>query len=208
MRVNQTGYLPHAPKRATVAVDVTTPLAWTLYDGSDSARRLRHDHGVRPGRRFGRAAAASSTSRASGRPGTGYTLEVYGERSYPFDIADDVYAQLKYDALAYFYHNRSGIEITMPFAGEAQWTRAGRPRRASAPTRATSTCRASTRWTAGARPGSAATTRSTPSEGWYDAGDHGKYVVNGGIAVWTMLDQYERALRTPTGTGGRSRTER
>jgi hypothetical protein len=28
---------------------------------------------------------------------------------------------------------------------------------------------------------------------WYDAGDHGKYVVNGGIALWTMLNQYERA---------------
>jgi endoglucanase len=29
--------------------------------------------------------------------------------------------------------------------------------------------------------------------GWYDAGDHGKYVVNGGIAVWTLLNEYERA---------------
>ena len=30
------------------------------------------------------------------------------------------------------------------------------------------------------------------SRGWYDAGDHGKYVVNGGIAVWTLLNFYER----------------
>jgi len=29
--------------------------------------------------------------------------------------------------------------------------------------------------------------------GWYDAGDHGKYVVNGGIAVWTLMNMYERA---------------
>ena len=29
--------------------------------------------------------------------------------------------------------------------------------------------------------------------GWYDAGDHGKYVVNGGISVWTLLNMYERA---------------
>ena len=27
--------------------------------------------------------------------------------------------------------------------------------------------------------------------GWYDAGDHGKYVVNGGISVWTLMNQYE-----------------
>ena len=27
--------------------------------------------------------------------------------------------------------------------------------------------------------------------GWYDAGDHGKYVVNGGISMWTLLNLYE-----------------
>src|SRR5690606_20915600 len=32
------------------------------------------------------------------------------------------------------------------------------------------------------------------SKGWYDAGDHGKYVVNGGITVWKLLNLYERAL--------------
>ena len=30
--------------------------------------------------------------------------------------------------------------------------------------------------------------------GWYDAGDHGKYMVNGGISTWTVQNQYERAL--------------
>jgi endoglucanase len=30
------------------------------------------------------------------------------------------------------------------------------------------------------------------SGGWYDAGDHGKYVVNAGISVWTLLNEYER----------------
>jgi endoglucanase len=28
--------------------------------------------------------------------------------------------------------------------------------------------------------------------GWFDAGDYGKYVVNGGIAVWTLMNLYER----------------
>jgi endoglucanase len=31
--------------------------------------------------------------------------------------------------------------------------------------------------------------------GWYDAGDQGKYVVNGGIAAWQLLNSYERAVR-------------
>ena len=30
--------------------------------------------------------------------------------------------------------------------------------------------------------------------GWYDAGDHGKYVVNGGIATAQLLSTFERTL--------------
>ena len=30
--------------------------------------------------------------------------------------------------------------------------------------------------------------------GWYDAGDHGKYVVNGGVSMWTLLNLYESDL--------------
>ncbi|MCA9700725.1 MAG: glycoside hydrolase family 9 protein, partial [Myxococcales bacterium] len=40
--------------------------------------------------------------------------------------------------------------------------------------------------------------------GWYDAGDHGKYVVNAGISVWTLLNLWERAdakARTRMGDG-------
>jgi endoglucanase len=32
------------------------------------------------------------------------------------------------------------------------------------------------------------------SGGWYDAGDHGKYVVNGGISLWTLLNLHERLV--------------
>ncbi len=34
--------------------------------------------------------------------------------------------------------------------------------------------------------------------GWYDAGDHGKYVVNGGISVAQLMGTYERAKNAPT----------
>ena len=34
--------------------------------------------------------------------------------------------------------------------------------------------------------------------GWYDAGDHGKYVVNGGISVAQLMQEYERTLTAPT----------
>ena len=32
------------------------------------------------------------------------------------------------------------------------------------------------------------------SKGWYDAGDHGKYVVNGGISTAQLLQTYELSL--------------
>jgi len=36
-------------------------------------------------------------------------------------------------------------------------------------------------------------------KGWFDAGDHGKYVVNGGISVWTLANVYERADKSANG---------
>jgi len=103
---------------------------------------------------------------------------VGNDTSYPFPIGRELYKKMKYDALSYFYHNRSGIPITMPYAGDPKWTRpAGHMDDKSVP----------------CAPGSGCNYSLDVTGGWYDAGDHGKYVVNGGIAVWTMLNQYERA---------------
>ena len=135
-------------------------------------------------------------------PGT-YTLRADGETSYEFVIGDDIYQQLRYDALDYFYPARSGIAIDGSIMGDTRYSRAaghvGRP------------------GDAGANQGDYAVPCITPAEaqnlygdwtcdytldvvgGWYDAGDHGKYVVNGGIAVAQVLSTYERALYAPTG---------
>ncbi len=195
VRLNQTGFLPRAPKRATIAVDVATPLPWTLYDASENAV-------------FSGETTVFGASLASGehlqiadfsgfrQPGRGYTLEVYAERSYPFDISDDVYADLKYDALAYYYHNRSGIEITLPFAGEAQWTRAAGHLGIS-PNQGDFSVPCFDQVDSWGTPWIGCDYTLDAIKGWYDAGDHGKYVVNGGISVWTMLNQYERAMHGP-----------
>lgn len=93
------------------------------------------------------------------------------------------YRRLAHDALSYFYHNRSGIPIEARFAGGEQWARpAGHAKE-------TVTCFAGedarrNRW-----PGCDYALDVTG--GWYDAGDHGKYVVNGGISAWTLLNLYE-----------------
>ena len=120
--VNQTGYLPALPKLATIKSASKTPLKWEL---------LKH----------GGAVVASGDTKPVGMdaasgddvhivdfssvtaPGKGYTLKVGADTSHPFDIAADTYRKLKYDALAIFYHQRSGIDIAMPYAGGKQWTR-------------------------------------------------------------------------------------
>jgi endoglucanase len=124
--------------------------------------------------------------------GENYTLVVdEGEDSYtsqPFAIGESLYEPVKYDALSYFYHNRSGTPILAEVVGEP-WARpAGHLDDASVQTIECLT-------------GEEGCRTLDASGGWYDAGDHGKYVVNGGISVWTLLNQYERAKYLGAGTG-------
>jgi endoglucanase len=117
-------------------------------------------------------------------PGTGYVLASGCAESHPFDIASRLFDSLPYDALAYFYHNRSSIPIVAKLAGDAEFARpAGHPVEKVS-------CLAGEDAHENDWPGCDYTL--DVSGGWYDAGDHGKYVVNGGIAVWTLLNLYER----------------
>jgi endoglucanase len=173
--VNQTGYLPKLSKLAVLDSAATEPETWELLDGGGSV--------VASGKTsvFGADAnSGNSVHRVdfSGFKGTGkdFTLRAGDAKSYPFDIDAHVYSKLKYDALSYFYHNRSGIEIKMPFAGGEQWTRPAGHLPDKAPCARDIGCNYTLDVTGG----------------WYDAGDHGKYVVNGGISAWTLLDQWER----------------
>ena len=182
--VNQTGYLTNLSKLATyivptTATNKTSGRPWALKRAGTVIQS-----GVT-------SSAGSTADPASGDfiqtidfsltnvVGTGYTLEVTEETvinsSYPFKIGGDIYSTLKYDALAYFYHNRSGTAVDTavvgaPF-GHVAWH--------------TGDANLSTNFDS--------RTGINAVNGWYDAGDHGKYVVNGGISVWTMLNQYERA---------------
>lgn len=175
--VNQIGYYPHARKLATYINQGGSPLKWDLLDGGG---QVVTSGDTTP---FGQDAYAGesvheidfSTYTKSGK---GFTIQVGSDRSYPFDIDTDVFGALKYDALHYFYHNRSGIEIKMPFAGEQKWVRpAGHLTSDKA---------------VACAPDAPCDYKLDVTGGWYDAGDHGKYVVNGGIAVWTLLNLYER----------------
>jgi endoglucanase len=181
IRVNQVGYVPGLPKQASVATESTTPLAWTLKDSAGAA--------VAGGQTTPRGLDAGSGENvhlidfsAYDTPGTGYTLTVGEDTSFPFDISTTALRGLRYDSLAFFYHQRSGTPIEAQYVGAAYARPAGHVNVApnqgdnNVPCRAVLAC------------GYTLDVRG----GWYDAGDHGKYVVNGGISAWQLQNEYER----------------
>ncbi len=190
VRLNQAGLLANGPKQALLPDAATRPLRWRLLDAAgtvlaqgsttvlgDDAASGQHLHLL-----------DFSSAKATG---DGFTLAVGdgavgdGAVSRPVGIGDGPYAGLKRDALAYFYHNRSGLPIEARLVGEA-WARpAGHPKDVAPCFNGKD--KAGNVW-----PGCSYSLDVTG--GWYDAGDQGKYVVNGGIAVWTLLNLYERQV--------------
>lgn len=176
VRVNQVGYLPKQKKIATVVTTASAPLDWKLVDSSGKEVASGKTEPYGPDKASGDSVQIVDFSDFKGT-GDGFVLEVGDDKSDPFAVSSQIYSRLKIDAFKYFYHNRSGIPITMPYAGGEQWTRAaGHPKDV-----------------AKCAPEAGCDYSLDVTGGWYDAGDQGKYVVNGGISVWTLMDQYERA---------------
>ena len=174
VRLNQLGYLPQASKIAIVESSATAALTWQVVDGAGGvlAKGTTEPRGsdADSGDSVQWADFSSFT-----RPGKDYRLLVDGEESFHFAIGARVYQPLKTASFNYFYQNRSGTAIEIPWAGEWQWTH-GPGHLSDADVGCINDCGY----------------RLNVLGGWYDAGDHGKYVVNAGISVWTLLDLYER----------------
>lgn len=183
VRVNQVGYFIHGPKHATVVTKETSPISWKLL-GAD--QRVIAEGETIP---FG-------LNKASGEhvqlidfsnvqnPAKKATLEVDGHQSHPFVIDNAIYRKMKYDALSFFYQQRSGIDIVPEYVQRADLARPA----GHLPEVVTCFNKADAKgnqW-----PGCDLNLDVTG--GWYDAGDHGKYVVNGGISAWTLANYYER----------------
>lgn len=177
IRANQVGYFPFAEKFATIISSSTTPADWELVDsqGKSISKGKTTPFPTTPDETSGDSVHWIDFSSVQSA-GTGYKIKVGSDTSYPFDIGKDIYKKIKIDALRYFYHNRAGIDLKMPFAADKKWTRVlGIPDTSVA-----------------CAPDAGCTYSLDVSGGWYDAGDHGKYVVNGGIAVWTLMNLWER----------------
>ncbi|MET9856510.1 glycoside hydrolase family 9 protein [Streptomyces sp. NPDC006450] len=185
VRVNQLGYLPDGPKRATVVSSGTAPLAWQLRDASGTVAASG-------------ATVVRGADQASGQSthlvdfgaytgtGTGFTLVVDGQTSHPFDISASLYDGLRADSMSFFYQQRSGIAIDAALAGGSDYARpAGHLGVAPNKGDISVPCQAGV-----------CDYQLDVRGGWYDAGDQGKYVVNGGLSVWEMVNSYERARRS------------
>jgi len=182
IRLNQVGILPDGVKRAVLPSASRTPLPWRLVDARGRVHASGRTHVFGQDRWSGEHLHRIDFG-TFGAEGRGYRLEANGVASRPFAITRQPYQRLPFDALAYFYHNRAGTPIEGRFAGK-QWARpAGHVGERA-------TCVAGTDGNGNRWPGCAYTL--DVAGGWYDAGDHGKYVVNSGISVWTLLNLYER----------------
>lgn len=184
VRLNQLGFEAQAGKIAVAPNPSRTPVPWRLVDGAGRTIASGATRAFGDDRASGEHLHQVDLSAVS-QVGEGYRLQVGEAWSRPFAISRHPYARLKYDALGYFYQTRSGIPIEARFVGDPKLARpAGhRPDRATCFDKVDQTGH---RW-----PGCAYVLDATG--GWYDAGDQGKYVVNGGVSVWTLMNAYERA---------------
>ncbi len=201
VHLNQMGYLPSSDKIATYALDdssTNAPKTWRLLQGTQEAIDDDTAQVVMSGQT---QAFSSGVDAASGKRlhtvdfssvtavAGNYVLEVIDgtdrHLSHMFAIDSDLYTELKYDALSYFYHARVGQPIETQYVGPDLARDAGHVYDNNLDTLSCIRTQEQSLFEC--------ITGIDASGGWYDAGDHGKYVVNAGISIWTLLNQYERS---------------
>lgn len=175
LSINQAGYLVTGKKTAVLATRTTKPLPWTLTrvaDGVVVARGKSRPLPLDP--ISGDTTQRIDFSRFASKGK--FVLSIEGVNSPTFAIDDAWVESLGKDALLFFYRQRSGMPLAAEIAGAA-WARpAGHLSDARVPAY------------------EGYNLNFDGSGGWYDAGDFGKYVVNGGISVWTLQNAAERSL--------------
>ncbi|WP_052134373.1 glycoside hydrolase family 9 protein [Sphingomonas sp. 37zxx] len=180
--VNQIGFAPDAPKLAIARTPDAKPRDWRIEDDTGLTVLSGKTRPLPADPRAGGHQQAIDLS-ALTEPGKGYRIRIGNATSAAFAVAPQPYRPLASDALAFFYHQRAGTPILARYAGGAQWARP------AAHVGERVTCFAGKDQRGNIWPGCNHILDVTG--GWYDAGDHGKYVVNGGIATWTLLNLHE-----------------
>ena len=168
--VNQAGYLPQQSKRALVT---TAADSFHLVDQNSSQIVYR---GALTQRAVLDAATGMNVWEADfsvwRAPGT-FIINVPGiGKSHPFTIQNSAYVNLARASLKAFYFQRCGMDLSPYDAGVYTHTR----------------CHTQDGWLHSSS-GESGVVKS--AGGWHDAGDYGKYVVNAGVSVGTLLLAYE-----------------
>ncbi|HFC12234.1 MAG TPA: glycoside hydrolase, partial [Anaerolineae bacterium] len=178
IKVNQLGYTPNSDKYALISgfPDVLTLAAGTTFN----VRQVSNGNSVYQGT----LSLLSNNDAATGERVLkadfsnlatvgDYYVSISGyENSVPFTISETIFDNLVVDSMRYYFLQRQGIALTGANAGV--WTHdVGHPQDASVPLES-----------------DANNTRDV-MQGWYDAGDYGKYVNAGATAVSDLLWSYE-----------------
>ncbi|MDO5125121.1 MAG: glycoside hydrolase family 9 protein, partial [Ruminococcus sp.] len=209
--VNQVGYIAGLSKKATLIVDEgdMTPKTFkvidattgkTVYTGKSVPFGADKDSGD-----FVHTLDFSDLNTVKvvanqGNKDTGaYYITCDGKKSYKFNIGEKtssatnpMYDGLLTDALNFFYQQRSSGPILSKYITSGDKTKLSRDVGFE-----NDIAYIQDEWIASYPSEDAVITdRGTLdcTGGWFDAGDHGKYVVNGGISVWTLQNMYEREL--------------
>jgi len=193
--LNQVGYYPNLEKKATLEVaEGTAPQAFEVKDASGSV--------VYSGTGSATQYDASAEEYVQildfsdlKTEGSGYTVSADGKTSVAFDIGTGIYDGLLTDAMNYYYLNRSGVEISSSYVSDSK-NHSDASKLARKAGHNPDTAYVADEWVFIYTEEPNYSQSIDVSGGWYDAGDYGKYVVNGGVAMWTLANTYERALAT------------
>jgi endoglucanase len=194
VRVNQLGYLPNRPKHATLISDAKDPIRFTVQDqsGIEVFTGFSEPWSVRPEPTSGLMVHVLDFSNLN-VPGAGFRIETATQCSHPFEIASRLYEMLAADALRFFYLIRSGtpiVDSVAPGYGRPAGHLGQPPNRGDLAVPAWTGPEAQQLY-----PGWRCEGTFDVSGGWYDAGDYGKYVTSGAIALWQLLSTLELLTR-------------
>ena len=178
-RINQLGYYPVSPKKAVVVANEALT-DFNLYDRTKG--EVVFTGKLSDQQTWGLAGEQVYIADFSAfeQPGE-FELQVNGVgASYPFEIKEDLYKEAFGATLKALYLQRASTDIPETFGGT--YARAlGHPD-----------------GNVNFHPSSGRTGTTASSRGWYDAGDYGKYVVNGAFALGQLLlfmEEYPEAVR-------------
>ncbi|KAI1618689.1 secreted endoglucanase [Exophiala viscosa] len=199
LKVNQLGYLPQGPKVATLVANNTKAVTWSLLSASDSIVASGNTTPKGMDAASGQVVSTIDFSNVT-QDGDGYVLTAGNATSYPFTISSTVYDTLRQDSLLFFYQQRSGIAIDAALAGSQYARAAGHVQVPPNQGDVQVPCQAvHDSLIAYLEPWTCNYTLNV-TQGWYDAGDQGKYVVNGGISAAQLLMEYERTQHIANAT--------